>query len=109
MSAPLYQAQAELYRTLGNPIRVHILELLQNDPRAVRELLAEVDVEPAHLSQQLAVLRRACLVKTYRDKGVVMYALATPAVEQILSLGRQALTGKAPLLAEFTTAGTGEG
>lgn len=90
MSFPLYQAQAEFYRTLGHPVRVRILELLEAKPLAVRELLAEVDVEPANLSQQLAVLRHAFLVKTYRNAGVVMYALATPAVREILTLANRA-------------------
>ena len=62
MGIPLHQAKAELFRTMGHPVRVRVLELLQERPRAVRELLAEIDVEPSNLSQQLAVLRRAGLV-----------------------------------------------
>jgi DNA-binding transcriptional ArsR family regulator len=92
MSVPVHQAQADLFRTLGHPVRVRILELLQGGDRAVRELLAELDVEPANLSQQLAILRRAFLVTTYRREGVVMYALAAPAVNDVLSLGQQLLT-----------------
>ena len=58
MSVPLYQAKAEMFRTLGHPVRIRVLELLQGGPRPVRDLLAEIDVEPSSLSQQLAVLRR---------------------------------------------------
>ena len=61
MSVPLYQAKSEMFRVLGHPVRIRVLELLQAGPRPVRDLLAEIDVEPSSLSQQLAVLRRAGL------------------------------------------------
>ena len=40
MSVPLYQAKAELFRTLGHPVRIRVLELLQDGPKPVRDLLA---------------------------------------------------------------------
>jgi len=33
MSVPLYQAKAELFRTLGHPVRIRVLELLQDGPK----------------------------------------------------------------------------
>lgn len=78
MSVPLYQAKAEMFRTLGHPVRIRVLELLQDGPRPVRDLLAEIDVEASNLSQQLAVLRRVGIVTSYRDGPLVMYALSTP-------------------------------
>ncbi|WP_085067196.1 ArsR/SmtB family transcription factor [Catenuloplanes japonicus] len=80
MSVPLYQAKAEMFRTLGHPVRIRVLELLQDGPKPVRHLLSEIDVEASNLSQQLAVLRRAGIVLTYRDGPLVMYALSTPDV-----------------------------
>ncbi|MFI7576373.1 ArsR/SmtB family transcription factor [Micromonospora sp. NPDC049497] len=91
MLVPLYQAKAELFRTLGHPVRIRVLELLQDGPKPVRDLLAAVDVEPSNLSQQLAVLRRAGLVASYRDGSLVMYALSTPDVADLLAAGRRIL------------------
>ncbi|MEV6343782.1 metalloregulator ArsR/SmtB family transcription factor [Actinoplanes sp. NPDC051851] len=88
---PLYQAKAELFRTLGHPVRVRVLELLQDGPRAVRDLLAEIDVEPSNLSQQLAVLRRAGLVSSTREGALVVYTLSTPDVADLLAAGRRIL------------------
>jgi regulatory ArsR family protein len=51
VAVPLHQAKAELFRTLGHPARVRVLELLQQGPRAVRDLLSEIDVEASNLSQ----------------------------------------------------------
>lgn len=104
-NVPLYQAKAELFRTLGHPVRIRVLELLQDGPRPVRELLAEIEVESSNLSQQLAVLRRAGLVTSSRDGGAVLYTLATPDVAQLLLYGRRILasmwTGQEGLLAEL--------
>jgi DNA-binding transcriptional ArsR family regulator len=89
---PLHQAKAELFRILGHPVRVRVLELLQDGPRPVRELLAEIDVEPSNLSQQLAVLRRAGLVSSSREGALVVYALSTPDVADLLAAGRRILS-----------------
>ncbi|WP_030558713.1 ArsR/SmtB family transcription factor, partial [Streptomyces exfoliatus] len=62
MAVPLYQAKAEFFRMLGHPVRIRVLELLQDGPMPVRDLLAEIEIEPAALSQQLAVLRRSGIV-----------------------------------------------
>jgi DNA-binding transcriptional ArsR family regulator len=91
MSVPLYQAKAELFRTLGHPVRIRVLELLQDGPKPVRDLLAEIDVEASALSQQLAVLRRAGLVTSARDRSSVTYALSTPDVADLLAAGRRIL------------------
>jgi ArsR family transcriptional regulator len=53
-SAPLHHSKAELFRTLGHPVRIRVLELLEDRPMAVRELLADIEVESSSLSQQLA-------------------------------------------------------
>src|SRR5262245_49646537 len=70
VSVPLYQAKAEMFRVLGHPVRIRVLELLQGGPRPVRDLLAEIDVEPSNLSQQLAVLRRSGVVVSFRSDGL---------------------------------------
>lgn len=90
-NVPLYQAKADLFRTLGHPVRIRVLELLQDGPRPVHELLADIDVESSNFSQQLAVLRRAGLVTSSRDGAAVVYTLATPDVAQLLLSGRRIL------------------
>jgi hypothetical protein len=55
-SVPLYQAKPEFFRMLGHPVRIRVLELLQDGPMPVRDLLTRIEIEPSGLSQQLAVL-----------------------------------------------------
>ncbi|HEX4812865.1 MAG TPA: metalloregulator ArsR/SmtB family transcription factor [Nonomuraea sp.] len=94
MSVPLYEAKAELFRLLGHPVRIRVLELLQDGPRPVRELLAAIEVEPAGLSQHLAVLRRSELVSARRDGSTVIYALSGGDVAELLRAARQLLGAK---------------
>ena len=92
MTKPLYQAKAEFYKALGHPARKRVLELLSDGERAVAELLPEVGIEPAHLSQQLAVLRRLNLVTARREGSTVFYSLVSPQVVELLAAARRILT-----------------
>ncbi len=91
MPVPLYQAKAEFFRTLGHPGRIRILELLSERDHAVHELLAEINIEPSNLSQQLAVLRRAGLVLQRREGSEVVYSVSVPEVRDLLIAARSIL------------------
>ena len=93
MSRPLYQLKAEFFKTLGHPVRIRVLELLSIREHAVAEILPEVGIEPANLSQQLAVLRRAGLVSTRKEGSTVYYSLISPHVAELLRVARAILTG----------------
>lgn len=93
MSTPLHQLKAEFFKTLGHPVRIRVLELLCVREHAVSELLAEIGIEPASLSQQLAVLRRAGLVRTRREGSAVHYSLTSPQVSDLMAVARSILTG----------------
>ena len=88
VTVPLYEAKAELFRTLGHPVRIRVLELLSEKDHAVHELLADIAIEPSALSQQLAVLRRTGLVRQRRESGEVVYSLLVDDVRQLLTAGR---------------------
>jgi ArsR family transcriptional regulator len=104
-AVPLYQAKAEFFRMLGHPVRIRVLELLQDSPRPVRELLADLDIEPSSLSQQLAVLRRYGIVVSRREGSTVIYEIASSDVAELLKVARRILTdlisGQNDLLTEL--------
>jgi ArsR family transcriptional regulator len=92
MTVPLYLAKAEFFRLLGHPVRIRVLELLQDSPRPMRELLAKIEIEPSRLSQQLAVLRRYGIVTSRRDGSSVVYEIASGDVADLLRSARRILT-----------------
>ncbi|MEU3315774.1 ArsR/SmtB family transcription factor [Streptomyces sp. NPDC048387] len=105
MQVPLYQVKAEFFRMLGHPVRIRVLELLQDGPMPVRDLLAQIDVEASNLSQQLGVLRRSGIVVSTREGSTVTYALAGGDVAELLRAARRILTemlvGRNALIAEL--------
>ncbi|MEY9967805.1 ArsR family transcriptional regulator [Streptacidiphilus sp. MAP12-16] len=108
VQVPLYQAKAEFFRMLGHPVRIRVLELLQEGPMPVRDLLSQIEVERSNLSQQLAVLRRSGIVTATRDGDTVVYALAGGDVAELMRAARRILTelisGQQDLLAELREA-----
>ncbi len=88
LGIPLHQAKAELFKTLGHPARIRILELLDERDHAVHELLERIDIEASNLSQQLAVLRRTGLVESRRERGSVIYSIAVPEARDLLLAAR---------------------
>ena len=105
MPVPLHHAKAEFFRMLGHPVRIRVLELLQDGPVPVRTLLEQIEVEPSNLSQQLAVLRRSGIVTSTREGSTVVYAMAGPDVADLLHAARRILTellaGQRELLQEL--------
>ena len=89
MPVPLYQSKAEFFRTLGDPVRIRVLELLGDGPLPVRDLLTEVGIEASSMSHQLAVLRRAGIIVKLADGR---YALAGPDVADLMRAARSFLT-----------------
>lgn len=93
MGVPLYQAKAELFKTLGHPARIRILELLSERDHVVHELLEKTEIEPSNLSQQLAVLRRTSMVESHRAGSEVVYSVSVPEVRDLLLAARTILSG----------------
>ncbi|MGV9661745.1 ArsR/SmtB family transcription factor [Nocardia niigatensis] len=93
MQRPLYQMKADFFKTLGHPVRIRVLELLSQREHAVSEMLTEIGVEAANLSQQLSILRRAGLVTARREGLSVTYELTSPEVAELLAVARAILTG----------------
>jgi DNA-binding transcriptional ArsR family regulator len=85
----LSEVKADLFKALGHPARVRILEVLVDGEFSVGDLQPQVGIELSHLSQQLGVLRRAGLVTSRRAGSTVIYALRDPLVAELLAVARR--------------------
>lgn len=105
VAAALDNARSELFRALGHPVRVRVLELLHDGPKTVRHLLEATALEGSGLSHQLAVLRGTGLVVARRDGNTVEYSLGAAEVAALLLAAREVVAGLAAgqgqLLAEL--------
>ena len=73
---PVAQLKAQLFKALAHPVRIRALEQLVEGERSVGELAESIDTEISHLSQQLAVLRRAGVVDTRREGNTIFYSVS---------------------------------
>ncbi|HVV37920.1 MAG TPA: metalloregulator ArsR/SmtB family transcription factor [Acidimicrobiales bacterium] len=90
-SAPISELKAELFRALAHPARIRALEVLSEGEHSVSELQPLVGIEASHLSQQLAVLRRAGLVTSRKEGTSVLYAIRDKTAIELLRVAKQLL------------------
>ena len=106
---PLSEIKAELFKALGHPGRVRILEVLRDGDRTVAEMMPLVGLESSHLSQQLGVLRKARVVSAAAKGSSVRYSIADPAIVELLAAARtfliHSLSASRELLADLHEAG----
>lgn len=89
---PVYEVKAGLFRVLGHPARVRIIELLREGERSVGALQAELGLESGATSQHLTALRRVGLVDSRREGTSVYYRAADEKVFDLLEAGRLLVT-----------------
>src|SRR3954452_11285163 len=92
LARPVHEAKATLFRVLGHPARVRILELLRDGERSVGALQAELQLDSGGTSQHLAALRRIGLVTSRREGTSVYYSVADERVFDLLAAGRDIIT-----------------
>lgn len=99
------ELKAELFRALSHPARIRILETLSQGEQSVGEMQPEIGIELSHLSQQLAVLRRAGVVASRKEGQSVYYSVKDPLITELLRVAKQflisSLTETRDLLADL--------
>lgn len=65
----------EIFRVLGDPTRVRILNALSRTEMCVGDLAAQLGVTESAVSHQLRLLRSARIVRPRRDGRMIFYSL----------------------------------
>ena len=82
-----------LLKTVNSPVRQRIISLLLfSEKLAVHELCKEMQADQSAVSQHLAVLRKAKLVKSYREGKEVLYSLNEEHLNEIIEFVKQLTT-----------------
>jgi ArsR family transcriptional regulator len=87
----LFELHAEVCKTLSNPVRLKIINELQEGEITVGALAKKLVIRQAHLSQHLAVLRQRGVVKARRDGPNIYYGISNPKIVKACSLIREVL------------------
>lgn len=80
----LRRFKADVFQVLAHPTRIHIAECLREGELSVSALLERIGVEPANLSQHLALLRSKQLVLNRKEGNQVFYRLRDPMLSEVL-------------------------
>jgi DNA-binding transcriptional ArsR family regulator len=91
LSRPVSEVKAELFKALAHPARIRALEVLAEGECSVGDLVPLVGIESSHLSQQLAVLRRAGLVASRREGTSVVYSIIDDQLVELLAVAKRLL------------------
>lgn len=86
---------AKYFRTLGDPTRLRILELVSERERSVGELVEALGLQQPKVSNHLACLRWCGFVTTRREQRTVHYRVADPRVPALIATGRALLADNA--------------
>lgn len=87
-STPL-ETKARLFRALGDPSRLAVLEALRDGPKCVSDLVTMTGLSQPNVSGHLAFLRDSGLVEREQRGRFAYYSLGTANAEAILALADQ--------------------
>lgn len=91
---PIYRLKADMFRLLGHPARVRILELLRDGELTVGELQAALELDSGGTSQHLTAMRRQGVLESRKDGVKVHYRVKDPRTFQLLAVAREILTSQ---------------
>lgn len=95
MSAAEVERICSLFRLLGDPTRVRVLEaLLVGEEMCVCDIAATIGALETTVSQALRFLRATGAVQARRDGRMVYYALADDTVRRLLADAREGALSK---------------
>jgi ArsR family transcriptional regulator len=87
----IYELHAEVCKTLANPKRIEIINLLRSGEKSVSWLLEKTGLLKANLSQHLSVMRQRGIVQTRKEGLNAFYRISNPKIIRACDLMREVL------------------
>jgi ArsR family transcriptional regulator len=70
--------KADVFKAMGHPLRLGVIEFLQGGEKCVCEIVEEVGTEISNVSKHLSILKKAGILADRRDGLKMMYRLTMP-------------------------------
>jgi ArsR family transcriptional regulator, virulence genes transcriptional regulator len=86
-----FEMQAQFCQSLGNTIRLQIIDILQEGPKPVNEIAGIVGAPQPTVSRHLSVLRSTGLLASERRGTEVYYEITNPKVVEVCEMMRSIL------------------
>ena len=91
MEEKMFQMHAEVCKSMANPTRLKIMNLLRKGEKSVKELRERLGLPKANLSQHLSILRHRRIVSTRRAGLNIYYKIANPKMIKACDILREVL------------------
>lgn len=87
----IFDLQARLCQTLGQSIRLRIINLLKDGPHCVTAIAEIIEAPQPTVSRHLTVLRSAGILTRQRKGQEVFYEITSPKIVAVCEMMRQIL------------------
>ncbi|MFQ5353707.1 MAG: ArsR/SmtB family transcription factor [Thermodesulfobacteriota bacterium] len=87
----IFKRQAEICKTMSSPVRMEIIYVLKEGEKSVTELVEATGLTKSNISQHLALLKNAEMVRSRRDGVNIFYSIASPKIVEACRLMREVL------------------
>jgi len=91
MEEKMFQMHAEVCKSMANPTRLKIMNLLRAGEKSVEELKRRLGLPKANLSQHLSILRQRGIVSTRRAGLNIYYKVTNPKMIKVCDILREVL------------------
>ena len=89
----LLEARAEVFKALGHPSRLAIVDALADGERCVCDLNETMDADMSTVSRHLAVLRNVGILSSEKRGNQVFYRLECPCITSFYSCVESVISG----------------
>lgn len=89
-----FSQQANIFKALAHPIRLFIVQAVNERTMSVKELTEIVGVDISTMSKHLDILKRNNIVTAEKVKNYVYYSLAVPCVLDFMSCATKVISKK---------------
>jgi DNA-binding transcriptional ArsR family regulator len=84
MEERVLEMKAEILKTLAQPTRLKILELLRNGEKCICEIVPAINGEQSNISRHISLMQKTRIITTRKDGVRVMVKVLDPEIFNIL-------------------------
>ena len=87
----IFQMQCEICKALGHPVRLAVVDRLNDEEAAAADLIVELGISKANLSKHMSLLAHAGIVESKRAGRQIVYRLTDPEIHEACRIMRSIL------------------
>ncbi len=87
----IFEMQCDICKALGHPLRLAIVDRLNDQETSASDLISEMQISKANLSKHMALLAHGGIVESRREGRQIFYRLTDPEIHKACAIMRSIL------------------